>query len=171
MDWCWTRCKAGKILNKWKCWIEKNQTRISIRKTTNMQYFEHDFMEITLYWHNCTFIRILSFCLISNNIWCNLDWNWCFKTIFPARSAHFWMMDICWVWNMFKMSLCFTISWPGGHFCKTSKAVEKGSEWWPRKSNCKCKDKLDQVHLACRTLEGPSTCDQKPFPWNRKPFN
>ena len=64
-----------------------------------------------------------------------------FKTIFPARSAHFWMMDICWAWNMFKMSLCFTISWPGGHFCKTSKAVEKGSEWWPRMSNCKCKDK------------------------------
>ena len=30
---------------------------------------------------------------------------------------------------------------------------------------------LDQVHLACRTLKGPSTCDQKPFPWNRKPFN
>ena len=96
---------------------------------------------MTLYQHNCTFIRILSFCLISNNIWCDLDWNWCFKTIFPARSAHFWMMDICWVWNMFKMSLCFTISWPGGHFCKNSKAVEKGSEWWPRKSNCKCKDK------------------------------
>ena len=34
---------------------------------------------------------------------------------------------------MFKMSLCFTISWPGGHFCKNSKAVEKGNELWPKK--------------------------------------
>ena len=51
--------------------------------------------------------------------------------------------------------------------------VDSVNKYWQRKRQQRRQKqlKLDQVHLACRTLEGPSTCDQKPFPWNRKPFN
>ena len=92
----------------------------------------------------------------------------------PQLSAYWKVVIVLatnWVQNLSKVKMVLKLLKPRrGSILTSSLTYSHSSRLIFQVEFCKSKKKLDQVHLACRTLKGPSTCDQKSFPWNRNHF-